>query len=86
MVQKQYIAKVIGVFPEAEVFYCSKSVFTLHLELVFYTNVASVFFWLDNVLAHLMFISIFPQQVVDVNVNYNAREGRSTTEVNICIR
>ncbi|KAM7480183.1 hypothetical protein LguiA_028396 [Lonicera macranthoides] len=38
MVQKQYIAKVIGVFPEAE-------------------------------------------QVVDVNVNYNAQEGRSTTEV-----
>ncbi|KAK9278153.1 hypothetical protein L1049_027712 [Liquidambar formosana] len=38
MVQKQYIAKVIGIFPEDE-------------------------------------------QVVNVNVNYNAREGRSTVEV-----
>ncbi|KAI7986099.1 RNA pseudouridine synthase 7 [Camellia lanceoleosa] len=38
MVQKQYVAKVIGVFPEDE-------------------------------------------QVVNANVNYNAREGRSTTEV-----
>ncbi|KAJ9163930.1 hypothetical protein P3X46_023551 [Hevea brasiliensis] len=38
MVQKQYVAKVIGIFPEDE-------------------------------------------QVVDVNINYNAREGRSTAEV-----
>ncbi|KAJ8772466.1 hypothetical protein K2173_027643 [Erythroxylum novogranatense] len=38
VLQKQYVAKVIGIFPEDE-------------------------------------------QVVDVNINYNAREGRSTTEV-----
>ncbi|XP_059642965.1 RNA pseudouridine synthase 7 isoform X2 [Cornus florida] len=41
LVQKQYIAKVIGVFPEDE-------------------------------------------QVVNLNVNYNAREGRSTVEVGDC--
>ncbi|GAB4860381.1 hypothetical protein Ancab_035539 [Ancistrocladus abbreviatus] len=41
LVQKQYIAKVVGVFPEGE-------------------------------------------QMVDANVNYNAREGRSTVEVQDC--
>ncbi|KAM7265372.1 hypothetical protein ACFE04_003055 [Oxalis oulophora] len=71
MVKKQYIARVLGLFPEDEKKYLQFAV-ALNVQENVYSN---------SELAEQSWFIWFNVQVVDANINYNAREGRSTTEV-----
>lgn len=86
-VKKQYIARVIGVFPENEVLIVVLHIFVriLGLDHKCFNSIAFLSHWvlLMNLGLHC---TIFPwQQVVNMNINYNAREGKSTVEVQITI-
>lgn len=86
MVEKRYIAKVIGVFPEDEVSYSSSLNYlcNLHSKSAVDSKIADIF-WLRTYIFLFCVFCTLPQQVVNANVSFNAREGRSTVKVKTSI-